>query len=79
MEYILLNNLDKIHTTELGALRISKNLRLSDIDVVTWCKDKIQNANDIVKKGKNFYVQVDDAIITVNSQSFTIITAHKKR
>nr|WP_292807174.1 DUF3781 domain-containing protein [Methanobrevibacter sp.] len=30
----------------------------------------------VVKKGKNYYVEVDDCRITINSSSFTIITAH---
>jgi len=36
----LLKNLDKIHTTELGLERIKRNLGLTDVDVVVWCKDK---------------------------------------
>jgi len=75
----LLINLDKLHTTELGVVRIRKNLSLADIDVVIWCKDKIINASDIVKRGKNWYVHTDDAVITVNTRSFTIITAHKAK
>ena len=33
----LINNIDKIHTTELGVERISKNLNISE-DVVEYCK-----------------------------------------
>ncbi|MCL2856522.1 MAG: DUF3781 domain-containing protein [Oscillospiraceae bacterium] len=73
----LLSNLDKIHTTELGVQRIKKNLGLCDVDVVEWCKVKIRNASNIAKQGKNWYVHTEDAIITVNASSFTIITAHK--
>ena len=73
----LLNNLNKLHTTELGTLRIKKNLDLQDEDVVAWCKNKIKNAKDIVRRGKNWYAHVNGAIITVNAHSFTIINAHK--
>ena len=37
---ILIENIDKIHTTEMGAGRISKNLGISG-DVVEYCKEKI--------------------------------------
>lgn len=73
----LLQNLERLHTTELGAQRIRKNLDLSVEDVVLWCKQKIRSADDIVRRGKNWYVYVDNATITVNAHSFTIITAHK--
>jgi len=73
----LLSKLDQIHTTELGIERIRRNLDLTDVDVVAWCKDQIKEANHIVKRGKNWYVHTDHAIITVNASSFTIITAHK--
>ncbi|WP_390436263.1 DUF3781 domain-containing protein [Lactonifactor longoviformis] len=34
----LLKNLDKVHTTELGALCIKRNLSLDTDDVAGWCK-----------------------------------------
>jgi len=74
----LLGNLDKIHTTELGMIRIKKNLNLDVEDIIAWCRDKIKKADDIVRKGKNWYVAIDDSIITINANRFTIITAHKK-
>ena len=40
-KYELLKNIDKIHTTELGEIRIIKNISLEIEDVVNWCKDKI--------------------------------------
>jgi len=75
----LLSNLDKIHTTELGVERIRKNLGLDTEDVVKWYKEKTEKADDMFRKGKNWYVHVDDCIITINAYSFTIITAHKKK
>lgn len=76
----LLTNLDKLHTTDLGLLRIRKNLSLDEEDVVSWCKDKITAENaEIERKGKNWYIAVDGCMITVNAYSYTIITAHRKK
>lgn len=79
MKNELLDNLNKIHTTELGILRIKKNLCLDTSDVVEWCKQRILSAYNISRKGKNWYVSIDDYIITINAHSYTIITAHKER
>ena len=74
---ILFKNMDKIHTTEMGIIRIKKNLKLDANDVVEYCKDKILDENcDIFKQGKNLYCIIDNIIITINSYSYTIITAH---
>jgi len=74
----LIQNLDKLHTTELGIGRIKKNLSLDVDDVVKLCSDKIRNLNAIiVRKGKNWYINIDECEITVNAYSYTIITAHK--
>lgn len=71
----LVNNLDKLHTTELGVVRIKRNLSLETDDVVEWCKEKIKLPNaEIVRRGKN-YAEIDGCVITVNAHSFTIITA----
>ena len=76
----LISNIDKIHTTELGVERIKRNLCLDVDDVVGWCKQKIQDKNSfITRKGKNWYINVDDCEITINAYSYTIITAHKVR
>ena len=75
----LIENIEKVHTTEMGVGRISKNLGISG-DVVEYCKKKILKKDSEVKKeGKNFYVSIDDCIITVNASSYSIITAHLKR
>ncbi len=55
----LLENTDKIHTTQMGVGRIKKNAKIS-------------------RKGKNYYIEADGCIITVNASSYTIITAHLK-
>lgn len=75
---ILLLNINKIHTTKMGIDRIKNNLELDIKDVVEWCKDKIKLPScSIIKQGKNYYVTIDDCVITINSHSYTIITAHK--
>ena len=74
---VLLLNIDKIHTTVMGFNRIKKNLRLDIDDIVSYCKNKILDNNCIIyKQGKNWYCEIDDIKITVNSYSYTIITAH---
>lgn len=74
---ILLSNIDKIHTTDLGLIRIKRNLKLKDENILDYCKDKIKNNNSrIYKKGKNFYVKIENIKLTINSYSYTIITAH---
>jgi len=73
----LLQNIDKIHTTRMGIDRIKKNLELNNVNVVDYCKNKILNHNcNIYKQGKNWYCEVDNLKITINSYSYTIITAH---
>ena len=75
----LIDNVDKIHTTEMGVDRIKKNLNLDTNDVVEYCKKKILDKNTkIYKQGKNYYCEINNIIITINSYSYTIITAHSK-
>ena len=74
---VLLHNIDKIHTTEMGVNRIKKNLKLNTDNVVEFCKNKILNKKcNIYKHGKNWYCEIDNMRITINSYSYTIITAH---
>ncbi len=73
----LLSNIDKVHTTEMGIERIKKNLKLTTNDVVDYCKKKVLDKNcNIYKQGKNWYCEIDNIKITINSYSYTIITAH---
>ena len=75
----LLENITKIHTTELGVERIKRNLSLETDDVVAWCKEKVQAPHaSISRNGKNWYVNVDGCVLTINASSYTIITAHRK-
>ncbi|MBD5496757.1 MAG: DUF3781 domain-containing protein [Lachnospiraceae bacterium] len=74
----LLENIDKLHTTEMGVERIKKNLQIEVDDVVQWCKTQILNKDTVIEKiGKNWYATIDNCQITVNANSYTIITAHK--
>lgn len=76
----LLMNLDKLHTTELGVVRIKRNLSLDTDDVVGWCKMKTSSPDAVIKRnGKNWYVTIEGCIITINAYSFTIITAHREK
>ena len=77
---ILLDNIDKVHTTEMGVNRIKKNLKLDTDDVVEFCKKKVLDKScNIYKQGKNYYCEIDNIVITINSYSYTIITAHIKK
>ena len=73
----ILINLDKIHTTEMGFDRLKNNLQLQTEDIIDWCKKQISNKKSvIIRKGKKWYVSIDNIEITVNANSYTIITAH---
>ena len=74
---ILLSNIGKIHTTKKGIDRIKRNLKLDTNDVVNYCKNKVLDKYcNIYKQGKNWYCEIDNIKITINSYSYTIITAH---
>lgn len=76
----LLINVNKLHTTESGRVRLKKNLSLDTDRVVEWCKDKISSPHAVItRKGKNWYIRVDDCILTVNAYSYTVITAHREK
>lgn len=76
---ILLDNINKVHTTEMGNNRIIKNLKLNTNDGVEYCKNKVLDKNcNIYKQGKNWYCEIENIIITTNLYSYTIITAHIK-
>lgn len=76
----LIQNIERLHTTELGIERIGRNLSLSDEDVVKWCKERMLSPEaTFTKMGKNWYVREGGYCITVNANSYTIITAHKEK
>ena len=73
----LLDNIDKLHTTELGEDRIRKNLKVNNNDVIAFLKEKILDKDCLIyKKGKNYYCEIGKIRITVNYYNFCIITAH---
>lgn len=57
--------------------KIRNFLGLDIPDVVEWCKERIlmPEAN-IERRGKNWYITVDDVVITVNANLLTLQTAH---
>ncbi len=69
----------QLHTTPMGENRIRQNLNLnSDLDAVEFCKTIITDPDSkTYRKGKNYYVHLNDIQITINCSSNTIITAHK--
>lgn len=74
----LQTQLDRLHTTKMGAERLRKNLNLIEEDVVAWCRNRIADPQcRIIRKGKNWYAETEGCVITVNAYSMTIITAHK--
>lgn len=74
----LLDGINRIHTTELGIERITRNTGIDGKDVVDWCKKQIEDKDSRISiQGKNWYIATASYIITVNRTSFTIITAHK--
>lgn len=46
----LLQNLDKLHTTDLGIVRIKKNLSLDTDNVVEWCAAKIRSDHALISR-----------------------------
>lgn len=75
---MLLEHMDKLHTTRMGVEKIKKNLGLDTQDAVEYCKNKISDKNCIIyKQGKNLYCEIERIIITIHAQSYTIITAHR--
>ncbi len=76
---ILLSQLDKLHTTELGHRRIGRNLGIPESEALAWCAQRIRDPQAVItRKGKNWYIEIEGCVITVNAYSYTVITAHKK-
>ncbi|WP_300706798.1 MULTISPECIES: DUF3781 domain-containing protein [Helicobacter] len=75
----LVENIDKLHTTQRGVVRIKRNLELESDDILSWCKKQILSKDATLKKrGKNLYVHLPHCKLTIHSTSYTIITAYKK-
>lgn len=52
---ILLDNIDKIHTTEMGVDRIKRNLKIDTADVVEYCKNKVLAINEQISNFAQTY------------------------
>lgn len=66
---ILIRNICKLHTTQMGVERIRRNLVLPDENVVEWCRARILDQGAVFhQQGKNWYIKVDGYVITVNKQ-----------
>ena len=75
----LMKEIELLHTTSLSDDRIRRNLSLEVDDVSGWCRNIIlDKKSKSHRKGKNWYIENDDIILTVNAESMTLITAHKK-
>lgn len=77
---------ENFKNTELGLIRIARNLGLSgmsDDEIVNHCRKIILSTpvQEIEVHGKNYYVNSNkhSAILTVNRSSLGIITAKAKR
>lgn len=56
---LLLDHLDKLHTTEMGIGRIKKNLKTDVADVVEYCKSKVLDKScNIYRQGKTGIVRL---------------------
>lgn len=74
----LIENIDKLHTTDMGVERIKRNLQIETDDIIQWGKTKILNKDAAIERiGKNWYITIDNCKLTVNAHSYTIITAHR--
>ena len=76
---------DNFKNTELGLLRIAKNLdlqALSTSNLITHCRNIIQETpiEDVEVRGKNyyFYAKVYSAVLTINRSSLGIVTAKRQ-
>ena len=80
MNHTLEDHLNIIHTTEMGAQRIRRNLGLQESDICTWFRSMILSQDAFIEKcGKNWYVRANGCEMTVNASSYTVITAHRIR
>jgi hypothetical protein len=73
-------------TSELGLIRISRNLGLvglADTEIIDRCRKIIQSTpiDKIETRGKNYYLHSQEysSILTINRSSLGIITAKRHR
>ncbi|MEH6477910.1 MAG: DUF3781 domain-containing protein [Sneathiella sp.] len=77
---------DNFQNTELGLVRIAKNLGLQALsadDLISHCQDIIQSTpiEDVEIRGKNYYFYCKEysAVLTINRSSLGIITAKRHK
>ena len=79
MDIALIEDLGRLHTTEMGAEWVRRNIGLTGEDPVEWCRARILDEGAMTeRRGKNWYVRAGGCVITVNAGSFTVITAHRE-
>ena len=79
-ENLLLQHLDQLHTTARGAVRIRRNLQISEEDVVGWRRKPIASSQTkIQRKEKSGYALTEACQITINAHSYTVITDHREK
>ena len=77
---VLLDHIDKLHSTPMGLERVSRNLGCQIQEVTAYCQKLIQDPTcQVWRKGKNVYCRVKEVEITINAHGYTIITAHRIR
>ena len=61
----LIENIGKLHTTEMGIERIKRNLQIETNDIVQWCRVRIlEEDTEIERLGKNW--EKRQGIILIN-------------
>lgn len=77
---VLAQNIGRLHTTEMGAERIKRNISLEASDAIRLCQGAVLNGSAFIERiGKNWYITVNSFRLTVNAHSYTVITAHMCR
>ncbi len=57
-----------------------RNLSLDTVVVVVWCQDKVNLAHaNITRREKNWYVILDNFVITVNARRYNIIMVYMEK
>ena len=75
---MLIENIEKLHTTSVGITRITRNMGIEKTQVIEYCKKLITlNDTKITTCGKNFYCKNKNIIIVINAINYMIINAYK--
>lgn len=52
---MLLENIEKLHTTQMGIERIKKNLQIETDDVMQWCKARILEKDTRIEQNRKVW------------------------